>query len=324
MYGLKTSIEFYKDEKYRDLAYGTVYYVPGTGSQEMDEYVCAHADALAARLNADERNWVTCRIVCLDRDNRLFEPQRHAALYSAMLPARDMPANAYSVLKAKLDRSEPADIEEVFAAYFRSLQDKFDEILDDDDEVDEDIEEDIRYSVAERDIDFAPDILGKCAKRSMPACGAMSVHEAVAYYDQPSRLEITSGTYQVLLPDYHREIHFTAQVKALYVLFLNHPEGIRMAEIGDYKEEYKTLYLYFTNRDNVERLRDSVEKLLDVLSPSALNVKKSQCNQALRFAIPEDELRRYYEIEVNRGQPHKINLDRSLVSMPEFLQKIYL
>ena len=323
MYGLKTSIEFYKDEKYRDLAYGTVYYVPGTGSQEMDEYVCAHADALAARLNEDERNWVTCRIVCPDRDNRLFEPQRHAALYSAMLPARDMPANAYSVLKAKLDSSEPEDVEEVFAAYFRILQDKFDEILDDDEE-EEDIDEAVRYSFTGRTLDFEPDFPGKCAKRSMPACGAMSVHEAVAYYDQPSRLEITSGTYQVLLPDYHREIHFTAQVKALYVLFLNHPEGIRMAEIGDYKEEYKTLYLYFTNRDNVERLRDSVEKLLDVLSPSALNVKKSQCSTALRHAIPEDDLRQYYEIEVHRGEPHKINLDRSLVSMPAFLQKYSL
>ena len=85
-----------------------------------------------------------------------------------------------------------------------------------------------------------------------------------------------------------------------------------------------SIILYFTNRDNVERLRDSVEKLLDVLSPSALNVKKSQCSTALRHAIPEDELRQYYEIEVHRGEPHKINLDRSLVSMPDFLQKYSL
>ena len=323
MRGLRTSIEFYKDEKYRDLEYGTVYYVPGTASQELNAYVRAHTEEIAARLNEDERNWVTCRIVCPDRDNTLFVPQRHAALYSTMLPARYMPANAYSVLKASLDSSEPASAEEVFAVYFRTLQDMFDDILDDDD-VDEDIDEAVRYSFTGRTLDFEPDFPCKCAKRSMPACGAMSINETVAYFNQPSRLEITSGTYKVLLPDYHREIHFTAQVKALYVLFLNHPEGIRMAEIGDYKEEYKTLYLYFTNRDNVERLRDSVEKLLDVLSPSALNVKKSQCSTALRHAIPEDELRQYYEIEVHRGEPHKINLDRSLVSMPEFLQKYSL
>lgn len=323
MRGLRTSIEFYKGEKYCDLAYGTVYYVPGTASQELNAYVRAHAEEIAARLNEDERNWVTCRIVCPDRDNTLFVPQRHAALYSAMLPARYMPANAYSVLKASLDSSEPASAEEVFAAYFRTLQDMFDDILDDDD-VDEDIDEGICYAEADRTLDFEPDFPDKCAKRSMPACGAMSINETVAYFNRPSRLEITSGTYKVLLPDYHREIHFTAQVKALYVLFLNHPEGIRMAEIGDYKEEYKTLYLYFTNRDNMERLRDSVEKLLDVLSPSALNVKKSQCSTALRHAIPEDELRQYYEIEVHRGEPHKINLDRSLVSMPEFLQKYSL
>jgi len=323
MHGLRTSIKFYPDEKYRDLEYGTVYYVPGTASQELDAYVCAHADKIAARLNEDERNWVTCRIVCPDSSNQFFEPQRYAALYSAMLPARDMPSKAYSFLKASLENSEPAGIEEVFAAYFRALQDRFDEILDDEaDEDFEDIEENICYAAtAEPEMDFAHSFFGLFEKSRKARCDAAMADEAIRYFDQPSRLEITSGTYQVLLPDYHREIHFTAQVKALYVLFLNHPEGIRMAEIGDYKEEYKTLYLYFTNRDNMERLRDSVEKLLDVLSPSALNVKKSQCNQALRYAIPEDELRQYYEIEVHRGQPHKINLDRTLVSMPEFLQQ---
>ena len=124
------------------------------------------------------------------------------------------------------------------------------------------------------------------------------------------------------MPDYHREIKFNAQIKALYVLFLNHPEGIRMKEIGDYKEEYKQLYLYFTNRGNVEQLRLAVDKLFDAYNPNTLNVKKSQCSEQLRIAIPEDDLRQYYEIEVHRGEPHKIKLDRSLVSMPDFLHQL--
>ncbi|MBR2266183.1 MAG: hypothetical protein IJ882_05870 [Paludibacteraceae bacterium] len=145
--------------------------------------------------------------------------------------------------------------------------------------------------------------------------------ECAPIYNTPSRLEITPFTYHVLLPDYEREIHFTAQVKALYVLFLNHPEGIRMKEIANYKEEYKQLYFQLTNRSDTDKLRGSVERLLDVYNPNSLNVKKSQCNAAIYTAIPEDSLRHYYEIEVNRGQPHKINLDRTLVHMPTDLQK---
>jgi hypothetical protein len=139
-------------------------------------------------------------------------------------------------------------------------------------------------------------------------------------FTELSRLVITPLTYTVLLLDYDREIHFTAQVKALYCLFLNHPEGIRMKEISDYKEEYIHLYFCLTNRSDTDKLRESVNRLLDVCNPNALNVKKSQCNSAIRMAIPNDDLRKHYEIEVNYGLPHIINLDRSLVTMPDILK----
>ena len=136
-----------------------------------------------------------------------------------------------------------------------------------------------------------------------------------------SRLEIKPKTYDILLKDYDLKLHFGAQIKALYVLFLLHPEGIRMKEIGDYKEEYKNLYFTFTNRSDIDRLRDSIEKLFDLLTPNALNVKKSQCHSELMRVIPDDNIRQYYEIEVKRGRPHKIRLNRKLVSIPESLLK---
>lgn len=71
---------------------------------------------------------------------------------------------------------------------------------------------------------------------------------------------------------------------------------------------------------DVERLREIVDKLLDVCNRNALDVKKSQCNKIIRETIPEKHLQKYYEIEVNPGEPHKINLDRSLVTMPDDLR----
>lgn len=132
-----------------------------------------------------------------------------------------------------------------------------------------------------------------------------------------SRLTVTPYVYEVTLPDYDTFFHFTAQVKALYILFLNHPEGIRMKDIADYKDEYKRLYLCVTNRSDKDKLSRSVDKLFDAFSPNAMNVKKSQCN-----AVIQDTLRHspnripFYIIEVRRGEHHRINLPRELVSIP--------
>jgi hypothetical protein len=63
-----------------------------------------------------------------------------------------------------------------------------------------------------------------------------------------------------------------------------------------------------------------VDKLLDVCNPNAMNVKKSQCNSAIRQVIPNEELNCHYVIEVVRGEQHKINLDRSLVKLPVVLR----
>ncbi len=322
---IKKTFEYFTAEKYCDLEYGTIYYVPGTSSHELNDYICARADEIAAQLNNDDRNWVTCRIVYLTKDNPLFAPSSKPTLHSAMLPTSDTPANACSFLKASLDITEPSIVEDALIEYFRTLQLMFDDILDKGtcshylltSTILSPVDDQIRFSVSRREMDFDENRIKTCE------CLDMAYEEEdVEHFDYPSRLEITPNTFQVLLPDYHREIKFNAQIKALYVLFLNHPEGIRMKEIGDYKEEYKQLYLYFTNRGNLEQLRLAVDKLFDAYNPNTLNVKKSQCSEQLRIAIPEDNLRQYYEIQVHRGEPHKINLDRSLVSMPDFLHQL--
>ena len=322
---IKKTFEYFTAEKYRDLEYGTIYYVPGSSSQELNDYILARADEITVQLNNNASNWVTCRIVYLGKDNPLFTPSQKPTLHSAMLPMNDTPADAFSFLKASLDITEPSVIENALSEYFRTLQLMFDDILDKGtcshylltSTILSPFDDEIRFSVSRREMDFEENRIKTCECLDM-----VYEEEEVEHFDYPSRLEITPITFQILLPDYHREIKFNAQIKALYVLFLNHPEGIRMKEIGDYKEEYKQLYLYFTNRGNVEQLRLAVDKLFDAYNPNTLNVKKSQCSEQLRIAIPEDNLRQYYEIQVHRGEPHKINLDRSLVSMPDFLHQL--
>ncbi len=310
MQEIKKQIEFFSNEKYRELPYGTIYYVPGTASSALNEYVKANADTIADHLNRGENNWVTCNIVFLEIGNSLFAPRKNAVLYSAMLPTAGSP-DGFSFFAATLRVTEPAILQSAFDEYFCTLQKMFDEILDSGHFKESHLSTTILS--ADVDVNFS---YGRDIDDGIRFC----ITGKPFPYTEPSRLEITPNTYQVLLPDYKREIHFTAQVKALYVLFLKHPEGIRMKEIADYKEEYKQLYFCLTNRSDTDKLRDSVDKLLDVCNPNALNVKKSQCNAAISCAIPKADLSRYYEIEVNRGLPHKINLDRSLVTLPVTLR----
>lgn len=313
MQGFKKSIEFFHDEKYRNLEYGIVYYVPGFTTSEINGFVKRNAKRIAKLINENNRYWIACKIIFLDSDNTLFPQNETATFYSAMIPTAENLNQGYSFLVATLDNCTTEMMCIAFDRYFDTLLKMFDEVLD------FGSYQSFHILFAE-DFSIADAVCIKLADGVAPISG-FSSHElgCTLKRNYLSRLEITPNTYQVLLTDYGRELHFTAQVKALYVLFLRHPKGIRMKEISDYKEEYKQLYFCFANRSDLGKLRESVEKLFDAWNTNALNVKKSQCSEELKRIIPENDIRSYYEIEVHRGHPHKIRLDRELVTLPESL-----
>ena len=361
MQSLKKSIEIFSGEKYRNLDYGTIYYVAGD-DPEINNYVLARIDQLSEMINQNERNWVTCKIVYLTANNPLFPSRENAALYSAMMPEDDMflVTCDSNFLVGTLVDCEPIHMDEAFSRFFSTLQQMFDEVLDkgtynpnslgitylgwaDDgirfsivpkepDEKGDSLAEGIRFSISGRGKpgtskesdyklpDFRTPRDGRLLNRDFLEEVTRIPEETPAPSVHPSCLVITENTYSVLLPDWDKEFPFTTQVKALYILFLNHPEGIRIKEIADYKKEFSHIYRQVSTWGDDARLREIVDKLLDVWNRNALDVKKSQCNKIIRETIPEKHLQKYYEIEVNPGEPHKINLDRSLVSMPDNLR----
>lgn len=307
-HGFIQSFEVFHAEAYR-IDFGRVYYVASPTTPSLNAYVKHHAAAIEEQINQYGDNWLECRIVYLDTDNELFPAGEHAQLYSAMLPTINHP-DGYPFFVATMVGCDEELIHEVFERYFLTLQELLDQVLDE------------GSCGCSRVIDLR---LERSPIEFM--IGSSDVRFSVRGEERPvrthlSRLEVTLYNAPLLLPDYEEELHLTAQVKALYVLFLLHPEGIRMKDIGDYKEEFKRLYFRFTNRSDMDKLRDSIERLLDIFDTRVLNVKKSQCHAELCRAIPEDDLRYHYAIEVNRGGPHRIPLDRSLVSIPENLTSI--
>lgn len=362
MQSIKKSIKLFTDVKYRALPYGTVYFVEGTASAKINDYVLSQIESIEEHINQDTSNWVTCKIVYLKAENPFFPAEKKATLYSAMMPEDDMflVTDDSNFLVGTLVDCEPKHMDEAFSVFFSTLQQMFDEVLDkgtynpnslgitylgwaDDgirfsivpkelEEKGDSLAEGIRFSISGRGkpgaskgsdnkwSDFHTPRDGRLLNRDFLEEVTRIPEETPAPSVHPSHLVITEHTYSVLLPDWDKEFHFTTQVKALYILFLNHPEGIRMKEIADYKKEFTHIYLQITTWSDVERLKEIVDKLLDVCNRNALDAKKSQCNRAIRETISDRNLQKYYEIEVHPGEPHKINLDRSLVSMPDNLR----
>ena len=125
-----------------------------------------------------------------------------------------------------------------------------------------------------------------------------------------SRLVITKD-FRIILPDYYNmEIKMEPLVKAVYFLFLKHPEGIMFKFLPDYREELTQIYVNLKPNGMNERVLQSIE---DVTNPTlnSINEKCARISGAFQF---DEKLARHYYIEGKRGEPKKISLPRDLVT----------
>ena len=130
------------------------------------------------------------------------------------------------------------------------------------------------------------------------------------YTPRLSRLTITSD-YRILLPDYDIEIKMTPLVKAVYLLYLRHEEGIWFKDLIDYRDELLSIYARLTRFDDAERIKQSVNLLVDSTNNS-INEKCSRIREAFVSQIT-DEVAKFYYITGDRLSSKYIELDRSLV-----------
>ena len=115
-----------------------------------------------------------------------------------------------------------------------------------------------------------------------------------------SRLVITAD-YRFLLVDYHVEVELQPVHKAVYLLFLAHPEGLEFKRLADYKEELKGYYMQTAKLLDKEKIEEGVNHLVDPLD-NAINEKCSRIKKA--FLELMDEYRASYYIISSHTQKH--------------------
>ena len=99
--------------------------------------------------------------------------------------------------------------------------------------------------------------------------------------------------------------------KAIYLLFLRHPEGINFSYLPDYREELMDIYKKLMKYRTTVSMLKSVEDVTDP-TKNSINEKCARIRRAFVDALGNYLALSYY-ITGNRGEAKKIVLDRSYV-----------
>ena len=130
-----------------------------------------------------------------------------------------------------------------------------------------------------------------------------------------SYLHITKD-FRIFLPDYGNiEIEMTPLPKAIFFLYLRHPEGIAYKFLPDYQDELMELYILLKPTTDRLKMRESIEDVTNPLSNS-INEKCARIREAFITKFDEHLAKNYY-ITGKRGFAKKIILPRELVEWEE-------
>ena len=109
-----------------------------------------------------------------------------------------------------------------------------------------------------------------------------------------SRLTITKD-YRFLLTDYgNREVMLQPVHKAVYLLFLHHPEGIEFKLLSNYRTELLAIYKKVARSMDLQKIEESVDHLVNPLD-NAINEKCSRIKSVLTKMM-DDYSASYYVI----------------------------
>ena len=116
-----------------------------------------------------------------------------------------------------------------------------------------------------------------------------------------SRILITND-YRFILEDYNRqEVELQPVHKAVYLLFLAHPEGIEFKRLSDYREELTRYYMATAKLMDKEKIIEGVDHLVNPLD-NAINEKCSRIKKV--FLDMMDEYTASYYIISSHTQKH--------------------
>ncbi|MFM7682503.1 MAG: hypothetical protein ACKO7P_07130 [Bacteroidota bacterium] len=133
---------------------------------------------------------------------------------------------------------------------------------------------------------------------------------------QLSRMEIRGYTKSIFLTDLgDLQINLNPKERALYLLYLNHPEGIRRSHLIDYREELRSFYGQLSSQSSNELIDLAVNRLVDV-TDNNMNEVMARIRSKFKQAVGEEQAKDYSITSTPEGT-HRILFNRELLSFAE-------
>lgn len=127
-----------------------------------------------------------------------------------------------------------------------------------------------------------------------------------------SHLRITHSG-KIFLDDYDGiEVRMDSLCKAVYFLFLSHPEGIDYKSLPDYRDELGAFYYRYSGKDRSEDTEKSLDMLCNTIESNSINEKASRIKKAF-VNVVEDRIAKNYYITGKAGELKRIELEGSLI-----------
>ena len=124
-------------------------------------------------------------------------------------------------------------------------------------------------------------------ERSLEVKRLVGQLQAEGRTDLLSRLVITKD-YRFILEDDQKEVELQPVHKAVYLLFLAHPEGIEFKRLADYREELTRYYMATAKMMDKEKIIESVDHLVNPLD-NAINEKCSRIKKVFLSLMDESD-----------------------------------
>ena len=130
--------------------------------------------------------------------------------------------------------------------------------------------------------------------------------------DQPLLNLTISRNNRIFLGESRIEVRMEPLVKAVYLLFLRHPEGIVFKDLPDYRQELTKLYSEVRPWGLSDRALQSIE---DVTNPllNSMNEKCARIRKTIIAVLNSKVLAEHYYIKGPRGGLKKISIPRELL-----------
>ena len=131
---------------------------------------------------------------------------------------------------------------------------------------------------------------------------------------EPSKLEIRGYRKDIFLTDLgDLQVNLNPKEKSIFLLYLNHPEGIKRSHLVDHVSELRSYYAMISSATSNEQIDENIQRLVDITENNMAEVF-SRIRNKFRTAIPD--LWTNYAIQ-SIGETHKIVLNRELVTFKD-------